>query len=308
MTAAAQAAPPRASGGRPPELEEWLNGHLVHPLSDRLTTALVPTTITPNMVSAFGVVASIGAGIFYAVPLWPVSTVIAFLFHLGWHVFDGADGDLARRTGRISPSGEIVDGICDYLSHVAVYGALAWVLSVGMGAWAWLLALAAGICRAIQANHYESARRTYQWWVYDHPWMRQSLSDAPPPASGWARVAGALARGYLKVSALASADDSALVAQHERLAGGPHAEAARALYARTYLPLVKRAAWLGALHETQAVFVCMLFGPLLAAGQVWGPLVLFGYEIVVLNVVMVASIDAQKRANAKLAAEMAALG
>src|SRR3954468_19218538 len=97
VTATADTAKPKPNGGRPPELEESLNATLVHPLSDRLTTALVPTGITPNMVSAMGVVASIGAGIFYALPAWPFATVIAFLFHLGWHVLDGADGDLARR-------------------------------------------------------------------------------------------------------------------------------------------------------------------------------------------------------------------
>jgi hypothetical protein len=293
----------RARAGRPPELEEALNAKLVHPLSDRLTTALVPTGITPNVVSAMGVVASIGAGLFYAMPGWPFTTALAFAFHLGWHVLDGADGDLARRTGRMSPSGEIVDGVCDYLSHVAVYGALAWVLSVQIGPWAWLLAIAAGVSRAVQANHYESSRRTYQWWVYDHPWMRQSLSDRPP-ARGWARLAGALARGYLKVSAWASADDAMLLAHRARLMGGPEAGPARNLYAKAYLPLVKRAAWLGALHETQAVFVCML----VAGPTGWGPLILFAYELIVLNGVMAWSSAPPNRAEAHQATDRAARG
>ena len=293
----------RRIAARPPEIEEWLNGRVIHPLSDRLTTALVPTGITPNMVSAFGVVASAGAGIFYAMPGWPAATVVAFLFHLGWHVFDGADGDLARRTGKSSPNGEIVDGICDYLSHVFVYGFLAWVLSLQLGGWAWLIALAAGVSRAVQANHYESARRTYQWWVYGHPWMRQSHTDAPLPASGFARFGARLARSYLAVSEWVSADDSAVVAHHDRLMAGPGAGAARDLYAREYLRIVQRAAKLGALHETQAIFVSMLlftpFG--------WGPLPVFLYELVVLNGLMAWSITAQRRANTRLAAAFAAL-
>ena len=304
MTTATQTGAPRSMASRPPELEEWLNGRLIHPLSDRLTDALVPTGITPNMVSAFGVISSVGAGVFYAMPGWPLTTAIAFLFHLGWHVLDGADGDLARRTGKSSPSGEIVDGICDYLSHIVVYAALAWVLSVQIGPWAWVLALAAGASRAVQANHYESARRTYQWWVYGVPWIRQNLgADALPPA-GWPRLRARLARGYLTISRWASADDSALVAEHDQLIGTAAADAARDLYARTYLPLVKRASWLGALHETQAVFVAMLLGGPLGVG----PLYLFLYELVVLNGVMALSIQAQKRANAKLARELAALG
>jgi phosphatidylglycerophosphate synthase len=303
MTATAQNAAPRSVGSRPPEIEEWLNGRVIHPLSDRLTDALVPTGVTPNMVSAFGVVSSIGAGVFYALPGWPATTLIAFLFHLGWHVFDGSDGDLARRTGKSSPSGEIVDGICDYLSHVAVYAALAWVLSTEIGGWAWLIALAAGVSRAVQANHYESARRTYQWWVYDNPWIRQNVAKGDERPGGWARLTAGLADGYLAVSRWASADDSALVAQHERLMAGPHAQAARALYAARFLPLVKRASLLGALHETQAIFAAMLIG--MTTG--YGPLYVFVYELVVLNLVMVRSISAQKTANARLAQEMAAL-
>jgi phosphatidylglycerophosphate synthase len=37
------------------------------------------------------------------------------MLHMGWHVLDGADGDLARMTGRASPQGELFDGICDYV-------------------------------------------------------------------------------------------------------------------------------------------------------------------------------------------------
>ena len=45
------------------------------------------------------------------------------------HVVDGADGDLARLTGRSSPIGEMVDGLCDYLSHIVLYLVLGWWLS-----------------------------------------------------------------------------------------------------------------------------------------------------------------------------------
>jgi phosphatidylglycerophosphate synthase len=174
------------SQGRPSEIEEWLNRVLIHPLSRRLTTVLIPTGVTPNMVSIMGVVmAAVAAGLYGGLP-WPISALLGFVAHLGWHVFDGADGDLARRTGKSSPSGEVVDGICDYLSHVVIYVVFAMVLAAQFrsgqwgqlsGAWGWVLAIVAGLSRAVQANHYESSRRTYQWWVYGIPWIRQGLSE-----------------------------------------------------------------------------------------------------------------------------------
>ena len=208
MSAAEDPIARRQIAARPPEIEEWLNGRVIHPLSDRLTTTLVPTGITPNMVSAFGVVASAGAGIFYAMPGWPVATAVAFLFHLGWHVFDGSDGDLARRTGKSSPSGEIVDGICDYLSHVLVYGFLAWVLSVRLGD----LGLGPGARRRPVARGPGQPLRVRPPHL-PVVGLRPSL-DAPEPVSRAAafRSRGAcargLARGYLAVSAWASADDA----------------------------------------------------------------------------------------------------
>ena len=47
---------------------------------------------------------------------------------LAWHVTDGADGDLARLKGTASPTGELVDGVCDYSGHVFMYFAFAFLL------------------------------------------------------------------------------------------------------------------------------------------------------------------------------------
>jgi phosphatidylglycerophosphate synthase len=294
----------RPAQGRPVEIEEWLNRVLIHPLSRRLVTVLIPTGVTPNMVSVMGVVmAAIAAGLYGGLP-WPVSALLGFVAHLGWHVFDGADGDLARRTGKSSPSGEVVDGICDYLSHVVIYLVLAMILagqfrSGQFGdispAWAWVLAILAGLSRAVQANHYESSRRTYQWWVYGMPWIRQGLSERAAetgPATPWDRIRTGLGGSYLAISRLVTPDDSELEPLRARLLTGPKAPAMRQLYAEAHKPLLKRAGWLGALHETQAIFLSML---------AMSPLWVFIYILVALNGLMLVSISGQKRANHKLA-------
>jgi phosphatidylglycerophosphate synthase len=299
--------PAASSRARPMEIEEPLNRRVIHPLSRRLVTLLIPTGLTPNAVSILGVLAAVAAAAAYALVVWPVEVLpgavlnlgafVGFILHLGWHVLDGADGDLARRTGKSSPSGEVVDGICDYLAHIAVYAVLAWLLTPTIGGWAWLLATAAGLSRAVEANHYESARRTYQWWVYDLRWIRQTMADGSP-AERKGGLGPALARLYLGVSGVVSPEDAEMTRLHDTLLASPKADAARDLYAATHRPLVKFASWLGALHETQAIFVAMLAG---------SPIIFFVYELVVLNAVMLVSIVAQRRANKALKPKLAAL-
>ena len=285
--------PAASSRARLREIEEPLNSRVIHPLSRALVTLLIPTGITPNAVSALGVVGAAAAAAVYALPYWPVSAVLGFILHLGWHVLDGADGDLARRTGRSSPSGEIVDGICDYLAHLVVYAVLAWLLTDMIGFWAWIMAAGAGISRAVQANHYESARRTYLWWLYDVAWIRQTMGSG---SGGGLR--GALAGAYLAVSGVVSAEDQEMERLRDLAVASPRAAEARALYGKAHKPLVKFASWLGALHETQAIFVSMLAG---------SPIFFFIYELVVLNGVLVVSIIRQQRRNARLKSELTAL-
>lgn len=172
--ASSPALPERPS--RPAELEDWLNARLYHPLAGRLARALVPTRITPDMVSAAGAVAIMLAAAAYSLLAWPWGVMLGLVLHMGWHVLDGADGDLARLTGRSSPHGELVDGICDYLGHIVLYMTMGAIASAQIGGWGWALMWAAGASRVAQQAHYEGARRQYQLAVYGTPWMASSDS------------------------------------------------------------------------------------------------------------------------------------
>src|SRR4051795_4096486 len=119
----------RAAAGTPaarrPEMDDWLNARVFHPLARRLARALVATPATPNAVSVGGGLLIVAAAILYTRLAWPESVLLGFLAHALWHVFDGADGDLARLTGKASPVGELVDGVCDYAGHIVLYVFLA---------------------------------------------------------------------------------------------------------------------------------------------------------------------------------------
>ena len=177
--------------GKPRELQGFLNAALYHPIAGALARALVPTPVTPNMVSVFGAVMVVTAGVFYTLVGGAWGIAIGFLLHLSWHVVDGADGMLARLSGRASPRGEVVDGMCDYFGHGILYALLAAQLDGSLGWVAWVIALGAGVSRAVQSVYAESARRSYQWWVYDVPWLQNQR--APQPGLG-----GALSRAYLR--------------------------------------------------------------------------------------------------------------
>lgn len=183
-------------------MQDWLNFHLYHPLAWQLALRLARTPITPNIVSVCGGAMVIAAGFAYSQPWYPWSAALGMALHMGWHVVDGADGDLARISGRASPIGEMVDGLCDYLSHFVLYLMLGWILSHAPGWWngwhGWALLLTGGASHALQSNHVEVQRRQYQWWVYGTPWLR-TTHDRTDSATrqSWA---GALVSGYLGIA------------------------------------------------------------------------------------------------------------
>lgn len=219
--------------GRPAELEDWLNRRIYHPLAGRLARVLQPTGVTPNMVSVAGGLLICAAAWAYTGLAWPSSVALGFLCHAGWHVLDGADGDLARLTGKSSPTGELVDGVCDYAGHVVLYVALAAFLAGTYGGWAWLFAILSGGAHIVQTNHAESQRRVYLWQAYGVPWLAQAqvAGDEVFRGHSWFQmVFGWMARDYLHLGRAMSPDTAAANAVFARAVGDPaRTEALRAI-------------------------------------------------------------------------------
>ena len=290
------------SQSRPIEIEEPLNLYLVHPTARALVTLLIPTGISPNAVSALSVVMMALACACYALLPWPTGAFAGLVFHFLWHVFDGADGDLARRTGRSSPLGEIVDGVCDHLSHLILYLTLGMLLARQVGPWGWGLTVVSAASRAFQAVCYETARRTYRRWVYGVNWIRQDLekAEAEVEAKGSSRIGVWLAGIYLGASAWVRADDSRIEALMGRILpeGGAKAAQARALCRAEVRPLVKRASWLSTNWETVGVFLTILAG---------SPLWFLAFQATIINLAMAAVVLGQMRRYARLAPQLEAL-
>lgn len=276
---------------RPREMEDDLNFHVFHPLARRLALLLTNTPITPNMVSVIGGMFVVAAGLAYAQPGSLLTALAGFALHLAWHVIDGADGDLARMTGRSSPQGELVDGLCDYAGHIVLYLILGWLLQGQIGLGAWFLVVAAGMSRMLQANHYEVQRRQYQWRLYGVPWLGITRNERTGEGIG-----ASLGNCYLllarKMAPLAiTADKAVAEANSDPRRLGQTQEAVR----RLSKPVLAGLAELGANYRTIALGLSMLAG---------SPLYFFVYEAVALNFALLGSIRIANRSTSLLIAEL----
>ncbi|MFM6951278.1 MAG: CDP-alcohol phosphatidyltransferase family protein [Novosphingobium sp.] len=285
---------------RPRELQDPLNHYLYHPLAWQLARGLAHTPVTPNMVSVFGGLMVVAAGIAYANLAWPIGAALGMALHMGWHVVDGADGDLARMTGRSSPIGEMVDGICDYASHVVLYLIMGWLLSHQTGFFSggsgWALMLVAGISHAVQSNHVEVQRRQYQWWVYGTPWLRHShgKSDSATTKS----PLGGLVSLYLNAASGMTPHALRIDAAVDAAKGDPARLAEIAAAVRAEAPPL--------------LFVCKVLGPnpraiVLGLSMFAGtPLYYMIYQALVLNLLLVVSVLMHNAAARRIAAKIGA--
>jgi len=296
---------------RPRELQDRLNYHLYHPLAWRLARILAHTPLTPNMVSVFGGLLVVAAGVVYFnmdstggtwALGWPMGAMLGMALHMSWHVVDGADGDLARITGRTSPIGEMVDGICDYASHIVLYVLLAFVLTrqIGSGqAWAWTLA--AGASHIVQSNHVEVQRRFYQYWTYAVPWLNNAKDNNAGlfgEKSLFARLFEPIARGYLFLAAgmtpharqIDEAVRQALAADDK-----PRLAAIRAEVAREQKPLLDFLKLLGPNPRAIVLGLGMIAG---------SPVYYFFYQVVVLNLLLLISVQLHNRAAKRTASRI----
>jgi phosphatidylglycerophosphate synthase len=298
MASAADIRPPGPLA-RPRETQDPLNFYFYHPLAKRLALLLRPTGISPNWVSVMSAVCLCAATACFVGLAWPVNGLAGLGFMLLWHVVDGADGDLARMTGKASPTGELVDGVCDYFGNTVMYFAFAFLTDNVWGAWAWILASLAGASHVMQTNHAETQRRLYLDRAYGVPWLRnaQAESDVVFRRDNWfTRYFGFWAVGYLWLSErmvpAANPIDTALAAAE----GNPEeTERIRAMVRQTYTPTTFLPKLLGANPKT-----FLIAGAILLGSPIWYFLAMIGP----VNLILLVSIIHHKRLAARLGAEL----
>ncbi len=301
--AMAQAADNSPSGrpvNRPRELQDPLNFYFYHPLARRLAMLLRPTGISPNMVSVMSALSLVAATFCFVGLAWPVNALAGLFFMLLWHVVDGADGDLARMTGKASATGELVDGVCDYFGNTVMYFAFAFLADNVWGGWAWILTAAAGASHIVQTNHAETQRRLYLWRAYGVPWLRNARAagddDVFRRDTWFTKYFGFWAVGYVwlsnRMTPAANPVDRAL----EQAEGDPtETERIRALVRRAYTPTMFLPKLLGANPKT-----FLIAGAILLGSPIWYFLAMIGP----VNLILLVSIVHHQRLAARVAAQL----
>lgn len=272
---------------RATDIEEPTNRWIIHPLSTALVPWFARVGITPNMVSLSGMACGIVGGLMYRQYQTSVMMVLAgFALMVCWHVLDGADGQLARLTGRQSEFGKVIDGLCDYAVFATVYIGLALKLMPQYGNAIWLLAVFASMCHAAQAGAYETQRQMFDYFALSKPSAAITTADHQA-LSG---VAGTISRIYRWIQIRFSGFDPDFYARLERAL---HQQSnlgtkIRTAYRSYFAKVVHRWSLLCANYRTYVIFLCCL---------IKRPVYYFLFEAAVLTVVHIILVQKQKRWN-----------
>ena len=141
------------------EIEELVDVYFFRPLGFIIARFAASLRLTPTQITVFGALVGIAGGaMLYDQRLGFYSFALLILHG----IIDSADGQLARMTGRVTELGRVLDGVAGYLTHAAIYLAIAASVLHGGGSNAILIWMGlAGIANAVQAQMYEYHRHEY---------------------------------------------------------------------------------------------------------------------------------------------------
>lgn len=257
---------------RTAEIEEITNLYFIHPVASRLVPLAARMGVTANALTLAGLLLGVLAGFAYYRYQDLRFAVAGFVLMIGWHIMDGADGQLARLTHSQSHFGKVLDGISDTATFLAVYAALALALGRKYGDRAYALVIVAAMFHAVQSATYEARRQEYELWG----WGRKS--EQPPQTAAAAhggsragtrgahgspveRLFGFLHRLFYLWLSFPAADITEKIHASMAAALDRQPESAafvRERYRQVFAPLVRRWSLLSANYRTLGIFVCVL--------------------------------------------------
>ncbi|MGE5246577.1 MAG: CDP-alcohol phosphatidyltransferase family protein [Betaproteobacteria bacterium] len=263
------------------EIEEAYDVYVSRPLGGLIAYAARGAGVSPNQLTIVGALVGVVAGLsFYDAALG----VFGFLLLLLHGLIDSADGQLARLTGRTSELGRVLDGAGGYVTHIALYAAIAaGAVARGASQTVWLVAIVAGISTVAHAQMYDYHRTTYIDVVLKG---RARNPNAPQHVPAWART----------VLRIYDASQRLLIGEHaavesllaRRAAGGLVPDADRERYRQVFYARVRGWNALGDNGRCFAVGICAVLGR---------PTWYFWWEIIVANAVLAGLWVWQRRAD-----------
>lgn len=170
------------------EIEELADVYFFRPLGSIIARGGRALGMTPTHLTVLGTLIGITGG---ALLSDEHLGLFAFALLILYGLIDSADGQLARMTGQVTELGRVLDGVGGYVTHGAIYIAIAaGVIHRGGSSSILIWMLLAGIANAMQAQMYDYHRTAYITIV----------AEGRAPGNDPARVPSSLRglfRGYL---------------------------------------------------------------------------------------------------------------
>ncbi len=120
--------------------------------------------LAPTHLTLLGALAGILSGVLFFVGSGIIFLYATLLFLLAG-ILDSADGQLARLSGRSTPFGLVLDGLCDNIVFSAVYIGCTIPLMEKYGWWIWALAVPAGFFHSLQSSLLDFYNREYLYYT-----------------------------------------------------------------------------------------------------------------------------------------------
>lgn len=253
--------------------------------------------VHPNAVSIAGMAIGAASGWFFQFRETAPAAVGVLLLFVAT-ILDNADGQLARRSGKTSELGYILDGLCDNVVFASIYAfSLVGLLPLyGWGAVA--LVIVGGVSHSLQSAMLDFYKLEYKFWALGSDGHR---FKGPDVLEAERARATPLMRAFLRLRI-------GHVREQMALSRARHAEAPQwivhrgdasfpARYARWSLPVLR--GWFAMGPNWHLI-------PFYAAALAGRVELYFAFEIVVLNALLATLVTVQARRDRKLGAELRA--
>lgn len=169
------------------EAEDRIDLLFYRPLGFLIAKTSARLRLSPTHLTLLGAAAGIVAGSLFLLG-GAAGLLLATLLFLLSGILDSADGQLARLTGRSSPIGLVLDGLCDNIVFSAVYIGCTIPLMAEYGWPVWILAVFAGFCHSLQSSILDFYNREYLYYVgaADAGYWNPLVAEARHDRSWWA--------------------------------------------------------------------------------------------------------------------------
>lgn len=166
--------PTLASTLKSQDTEEWLDIHFTRPLGLLWARLFAALGIHPNVVTILSIILGVAAAWFMHYDDL-VLNLVGILLLVWANLYDSADGQLARMTGKKTRWGRILDGFAGDVWFFCIYFAICWRLMTQplpfwpehhWGVWIWLLCAFAGfICHGKQCQLADYYRNIHLYFL-----------------------------------------------------------------------------------------------------------------------------------------------